>query len=729
MNKTSRHIRLILLLALIVPTSGWTVSKIAVNLNFPIVIANANQNDLAAIDNALKDFKTEKDNFIQQLNDAVNDPGVKKSLKSQVLNYKLAVLNGKIDQFKKSGLSQLNPTQKNQIQQLLNDVKTNNQDISDTIITPLKDGLGCEQQTGKCTNLEAVQTELNSVEEQEEEKITVNGKLGPGTIGKIDEFLGAKITDSETKLQSVRQKIQEFESKADAGVDAGAGTGVGTGVDAGVDAGAGKEAEADPGAETETDTPTEEILTTKQIESLINQKNKNLNTISLVALSLSIIALLPILILIKTNKSNKLSVNNQDSLSNQSFIPNQEVEESDWDNNDNSNDISDQNDVSHQILTILDGQLPLIINRQIDWKLRSIKYELREEIIESLRVKVQKDIAYSDVQSSQVQEQPNYQSQQRDRNQSQSRARSENTSKSLSQSLSCSILRLVQTYNRNPLSIWRNALEVAETQTSFYNRQSGKNLTMTLANKNRGIYAVLEEKDNYFLFPSQNFRITDHNYKIIQAVFECHEYQKDYAERFYLVEPAKVSLMPDGKEWKLDEKGVLNFNPDYPVIELRKQLEQANKEKEQFQSKLEEIENERQQLKFQVKELINKQNPSLFVQTYNRDPRSSTQNAIEVSETQKSISDRSLGISNTVTLENKNRGSYAIVAEGNFYYLVPNKSLRITDSNYKRVQGLFECRGSKKGYSENFQLIKPATVYPLSGNQWQLQERGILEFI
>ena len=122
--------------------------------------------------------------------------------------------------------------------------------------------------------------------------------------------------------------------------------------------------------------------------------------------------------------------------------------------------------------------------------------------------------------------------------------------------------------------------------------------------------------------------------------------------------------------------------------------------------------------------------PPVLVETYNRDSRSSTRGAIEVSETQKSISDRSIGKSKTVTLETKNRGYYAILKEESIDYLVPSKYLRITDNNYPTVQALFECRNYKKGYSESFYLIKPAVVSTISANQqWQLQERGVLEFI
>ncbi|NJL52315.1 MAG: hypothetical protein HC930_08990 [Hydrococcus sp. SU_1_0] len=123
----------------------------------------------------------------------------------------------------------------------------------------------------------------------------------------------------------------------------------------------------------------------------------------------------------------------------------------------------------------------------------------------------------------------------------------------------------------------------------------------------------------------------------------------------------------------------------------------------------------------------NYSNPQL-VETYNRDSRSLLRNATEVSETQNSISDRSLGRSTSVTLENKSRGMYAVVPERDTIYLVPSNSIRITDSNLTTVEALFECRRYQKGYSERFNLSRPAIVIPLSSGQWQLRERGILEF-
>ncbi|NJL52313.1 MAG: hypothetical protein HC930_08980 [Hydrococcus sp. SU_1_0] len=118
-----------------------------------------------------------------------------------------------------------------------------------------------------------------------------------------------------------------------------------------------------------------------------------------------------------------------------------------------------------------------------------------------------------------------------------------------------------------------------------------------------------------------------------------------------------------------------------------------------------------------------------MVKQYNEDLHTLLTRIIEVSETQKSISDRSVGSSQIVTLEEKPRGTYGIVVEENINYLVPSKSFRITDGNYKTVQALFECRGYQKGYSDTFQLLQPARVSSCSSDQhWDLLEKGILQF-
>ena len=118
-----------------------------------------------------------------------------------------------------------------------------------------------------------------------------------------------------------------------------------------------------------------------------------------------------------------------------------------------------------------------------------------------------------------------------------------------------------------------------------------------------------------------------------------------------------------------------------------------------------------------------------WINTYNNNPSSLSRNVTEVSETEESLSNRRIGSSQTVILAKKRRGNYWILTEGSYDYLVPSQNLRINQHNYKTVEALFECHHYHPDYSSDFQLLKPAVVYPLSGGQtWQLQEPGILQF-
>ncbi|MEL4893909.1 hypothetical protein [Crocosphaera sp. Alani8] len=120
-----------------------------------------------------------------------------------------------------------------------------------------------------------------------------------------------------------------------------------------------------------------------------------------------------------------------------------------------------------------------------------------------------------------------------------------------------------------------------------------------------------------------------------------------------------------------------------------------------------------------------------FVNTnlVNHSSSSVPSDAIEVSETEKSSTDRRLGKSKIVILEKKLRGNYLVYTEGMNTYLIPSNNLRVNQYNYKTIEALFECRNYRPNYSSNFQVIQPAMVNSISSdNSWQLQERGVLEF-
>ncbi len=534
-----------------------------------------------------------------------------------------------------------------------------------------------------------------------------------------------------------------------------------------------------------------------------------------------------------------------------------------------------------------------------------------------------------------------------------------------------SVSEITEIYNNIPRVLARKAIKVAPTNNQYLDNSQKQIFLTETQNSN---YWIITTEDNIScLLPKNNLIINTFNLDTVKSLFNCEGSEQLENREFTLTEPAKISLMPNGKKWQLEEKGTLNFDPNFPKIKLRSQLEQANQKCQQLQSQLIEKEKERQQLTSQVAQLASDQlqeirshlvtkkeldkhlqqinnvsqqlqeklvafiqqkfqeehssfqsnlnkleerlketiervhllekleeehqqfnskiqesveeqqkiikcqleklasehimysqfftsineelekiktdksqlkselsfifsrlntqlqhqltsfktdsekqlqsqlsqiksntdnqihllqtrlediedylkkiktffdnlagvnsatniqeSPSKdnqvnaedtttsqskseistkytlnweeyqyleeyqLVKQYNNDLSTLSTRIIEVVETQKSISDRSLARSQIVILEEKSRGIYGILSLESANYLVPSKNFRITDNNYKTVEALFECRGYQKGYSEDFRLLKPARVSSRSSNkQWQLQERGILEF-
>ncbi|ABG50542.1 hypothetical protein Tery_1184 [Trichodesmium erythraeum IMS101] len=117
-----------------------------------------------------------------------------------------------------------------------------------------------------------------------------------------------------------------------------------------------------------------------------------------------------------------------------------------------------------------------------------------------------------------------------------------------------------------------------------------------------------------------------------------------------------------------------------------------------------------------------------FMLIYKEDTRSLSENAIEVSEADRSMVQPRISSTQAVIIQKVRRGNYWILNEADIDYMVPRHNIKINEYNSKTVANLFECQGYRPEYS-GFQLIKPAKVSAISkGETWQLVERGILQF-
>ena len=118
---------------------------------------------------------------------------------------------------------------------------------------------------------------------------------------------------------------------------------------------------------------------------------------------------------------------------------------------------------------------------------------------------------------------------------------------------------LILTYQQNPRSLLKNAIEVSETDHSIDQRRLGDSQGAILQKVSKGNYCILDEGGVDYMVPKNNIRINPYNLNTVEHLFECQGYQPGYSG-FQLIKPARVSTISRGEVWQLVERGILQFS-------------------------------------------------------------------------------------------------------------------------------------------------------------------------
>jgi flagellar biosynthesis chaperone FliJ len=102
-------------------------------------------------------------------------------------------------------------------------------------------------------------------------------------------------------------------------------------------------------------------------------------------------------------------------------------------------------------------------------------------------------------------------------------------------------------------------IEVSPTEESLANRRMGGSEPIVLENKRRGYYEVYLNGNYHCLVPSQYFRINQNNYKSVEDLFECQNYDPNHSDSYTVIRPAVVYPLAGGQTWQLQQRGVLRF--------------------------------------------------------------------------------------------------------------------------------------------------------------------------
>ncbi|MGK7874389.1 MAG: hypothetical protein AB4426_14070 [Xenococcaceae cyanobacterium] len=171
--------------------------------------------------------------------------------------------------------------------------------------------------------------------------------------------------------------------------------------------------------------------------------------------------------------------------------------------------------------------------------------------------------------------------------------------------------KLVEIYNDVPQLLSEYTIKVSLTAESYRKINQGK---IILEKSARGNYSVIstEEKgkNKYWLLPHGNITINIYKVKTVQSLFKLEGEQPSNTSEFTLKEPAIVSIMPTGKQWKLEEQGILYVGKTSRSSQLPSELEQINKQHEQLQSQLDQLQSllkqadkERRQMRSQIEQM------------------------------------------------------------------------------------------------------------------------------
>lgn len=186
--------------------------------------------------------------------------------------------------------------------------------------------------------------------------------------------------------------------------------------------------------------------------------------------------------------------------------------------------------------------------------------------------------------------------------------------------LEISAPELIETYNNVPQVFAPSAIPVTVTSETYRGLSDSAVLEI---NKHGSYWIIANTEETYWLVPNITIRLNPYRMKTLAMLFTCQDESKANIDKFTLLEPAQLKMMPNQKEWHLVKTGILQFgsasqlsseqdikNLDYNLKKiqsnyetLNKNIKQLLKANEQLQKDLNHAVLERQQIKREISDL------------------------------------------------------------------------------------------------------------------------------
>ena len=162
-----------------------------------------------------------------------------------------------------------------------------------------------------------------------------------------------------------------------------------------------------------------------------------------------------------------------------------------------------------------------------------------------------------------------------------------------------STAKLVEIYNDCPQLLANNAIAVNLTPQSYRQQISEK---IVLEHAKNGNYWVIVTADNHHcLLPNLKSNFNIYKLKTVKKLFDIPTVPSTNNHQFILQQPAKLTLLPDGKQWQLKQPGIIKFvKKNFCQTKSQPELEAEIK---QLKSQLQIAEHERKQMRFALKQI------------------------------------------------------------------------------------------------------------------------------
>jgi uncharacterized protein YegL len=148
-------------------------------------------------------------------------------------------------------------------------------------------------------------------------------------------------------------------------------------------------------------------------------------------------------------------------------------------------------------------------------------------------------------------------------------------------------VEFVDLYHHSPRVLASIAIKVSLTADSYRQQTQGEIYFEKAGSGN--YWVVATQRGAYWLVPRDDIKINPQMMKTMQSLFNCQEYQGSETKTFSLIKPAKLSIAPDGFQWKLEEPGELDFSNTSPAFQIREELKWMKESRQQFESQFKQL--------------------------------------------------------------------------------------------------------------------------------------------